>query len=456
MDASAQRDATGPDAGPNEDATISPDAANQDATANEDATVEEDATVNADAGDAGMQGSGEVIVRSGVNGLGFQVFFHDPNGELISAKTATAGEARELVPPNSMVTVYPLILTGKGPDASPLRTITGVQPGEIYEVLDTIGVEIIGDLSVSLPSVLPDALYYSLEFGCGEFSIFDPMMPEVVGVEARCAAITGSGLLVTAIAYNQDGLPIAYAADETVQLVPQGTASVTLGPWRKAFDSLDTEIANPPPDAVDVFLSRALLAGPGRLVERAAGLENPTVGSTFSFLYPPVGEGSAVEIFVATSDFAINGMLTFPVGRNTVRVDLAADLLPRASVGTIDRSDAARPTISWTTSTGTADATIVTFRYSNPDINWSITAPANSSSMRLPELPDEFSGYRPTASSEMQSGILDLDLSEVAGYDVYRRGIGSVLFLDFERTFRTRPIGTTLRLTANPPDVGPF
>jgi hypothetical protein len=438
---------SGPAADTGVDSGVDPDAEPSDAP-NGDAMPGDAPALDAEP-DAST--AGEVIVRA-PEGFPMTVVFQDPTGAVISTKTSTLGEVSEIVVPGSMITSVPLIFTGKGPSRTTIVTITGVEPGEIYELLQGFGQQVIGDVELALPGPYAGGFYYTADFGCGEIFV-DPMVPQTYGVESRCAGTSSTSISVLAYVRDSKDALLAYSYVENAPVSSTTVNTATLGPWQTVFETTDVQLTNPQAEAGYARVTYAVRKNGADLLPVAQNMLDPNMAETLSFDIAPVGDGASTRIAAEYRAGGVSFLNIAAARTSPMTVDLSAELLGVVmdATSTTTPGDPERPTVSWTPLAG-VDAAILNVRMSNPDIDWVVTLRGDNTPFKLPELSDEYADLRPTVDTAIDATFnVMIEVNTVPDYRAYRRTFGHyLLFDDPSLGIPNAPLGTRFRMSQFP------
>ena len=365
-----------------------------DEDAGVDGSVPDSGTLE-DAGDSSADdsatdgGSGDGIVaraiRDEVPVSGLTVVFHDSTGAPVDVGTTNdVGEATSAA---SGVTVVTLV--ERVGSLTNLHTVQELQPRE------TVTFDLRGDTTsatrmVRLPGSVVGASQYHVSGSCSRRQGADP-----AGSFSVCDGTSSTH--VTAFALDATSVPLAYAA--ALDAAP--TELVSFDSWSTDFESVPATLVGAAGATLTIAEAEleldygATLLSPG--FEGRSGtmrMVRAPAHSTVLFAgyaLEPIGAGSVARVV----------RIGFTDGvPASVEIDL--DTAPRVTGFVPDRSDPARPAMSWEMRSdldGSIDLSYFDISYSIPGTGlhqWSVYAGPTTRRVQIPELPAELAALRPT------------------------------------------------------------
>ena len=364
-------------------------------------------------GVAGMQGGWQPAIVSvsvkaydeyGAPAAGAPVVISNGDGSVLSS-TATAddGSLAGAVPAGGAVT-----LATSAPSTRSLQSAAGITGSAIHLVFGAPAPMALAPISVTIPSSVVGATFYELSYGCGDTWTGQAGTTLTIDVDDRCAA---SNVAVLGIARDASWNPLAWARAD---VAPGGVTA--LSSWRTDFVAVPVTLSSAPNAGsltVDVAAWHQGMRydiGGAQATVAAAG------GAQFAMVIPGGSFADAMswsaELDAADGSGSLVEKRTVALGG--VTASLSDVLMPAPASLSIDATDAARPTVRWSSSVA-ADAAQVEGSWSAADqtvSSWQAIAAGNPQAMTAVALPDSLASSRIDASG---SGWVGVDLYKVDG-----------------------------------------
>jgi len=350
--------------------------------------------------DASVAGTVTVTMySSGLPIVGATVLFHGPDGSLVDrVMTDADGKAsKEVLPGSSLTTIR---LEG---DFGFLATYYGVEPGD----------EIV---TGTPPGVSPEPETMDVTFDDSAGSDFV--------VHHSCGANSGAASPITAtlntlcdranedflLVLRTDGQPTGFKAMNDVPLVDEGAVVVPDGAFT-AMSSFNAMLTGIPGDVTEIFADYGVTSDDGTSFLSSASVV-PDAGTEGLVLPYPGGFGatSTLTLFVVSS-----------TGYGTQRRQSSATSAPAS--GGVNLTDSLLPWIEGepaftlatgsvsftTTGAGSWDLGQCFLQYAQD--NWYLYAPPGTTTIALPEFPDDLAGLAPEGgdSVSVACGMIDSD-----------------------------------------------
>ncbi|MDQ3030972.1 MAG: hypothetical protein M3Y87_01025 [Myxococcota bacterium] len=332
-----------------------------------------------------------VVTRSSEVVADLRVLFHDDAGDLLEALTTDAsGQVTSSAPGVAGATIFD---PSSGAGQLELFTVVGLLPRDTIEFELTQSADAVRGVEVTPPGPFAGATEYRLQSYCAAEMLVDPTAPFIT-----CGVGNYTPLLVTAY---MGGEVVAHSA-----LFATGELSaVTLPPWETSFVSIPVAVTATAPESVRVEAT---------LLDRGFGARvSPVVNGSATEL--AILNGLERDVLISASGSRLVGGMEVSVQVRTLFLPdmlstsaFAADLdsVPPLTAFALDRTDPARPGVSWTGVPTTGVHAEFRYLHEAQAVSWRVFAPPGSSRIALPELSSDLADLRP--STEAPSVLLEL------------------------------------------------
>jgi len=290
---------------------------------------------------------------------GQTVVFHDPSGAIVSSGVATTGTATETLPPCSMISVA----KPKG-----VVTITDVMPGETIVVgmpkptfTDLRGVQI------TFPS---DAE----EFRAGQCTFNAGNSPVNLQVSKECRnSSTGN---IDLVVLTREGVDNHITKFANVSVAPLGSATVAA--MRTDFSSATVNVSG-----TDGFANVHLRSVGDRI---DIGAKMSLLSPTGTINYVPFGTHLMREVHTQPTDEVLYAADMVAQPLTAITFDVGTEFSNR--VTSVTATTGMSPTVTWTTTSATADVAIACLEWFNVgEHEWCAYVDPHRTSFKFPALP---------------------------------------------------------------------
>ncbi|MBX3224924.1 MAG: hypothetical protein KF795_30690 [Labilithrix sp.] len=353
-----------------------------------------------------------------------RVVFHDADGAVLETKlTGADGKATRSAGAAPAMASALLAVAGQ----RQIMTWTGVEDGDQLVVRDLEPYEETsgGSFAVALPGAFSDAGASGYEIVAGEcFTFTESSQTATLPLMPYCTRGAKSSVLVRAKSYEGELVGHSFSKGNNVP-TNGATVAVATGVWRVPA-SVTLSVSNVPPDT----------EGNAELLEISDGHGYPSgsVGlSQPATLQTATGFADALQATASISSGQQGWAKRVIAKRGAPAASITLDaalFLPPISGAEISANDAARPVVSWTsTSTAAADGGLVRVRYYTADetsSSWTFVVAPGSTSVKAPAMPAEAESFLPDPTNDSPSRfsrptVVFIEADTIPSYALFRR-----------------------------------
>ncbi len=328
------------------------------------------------------------VYDDGVPVEGAAVAFHDGAGQLV-AETVTAADGGASSGAVAVAMVTAVVPGGK------LASIAGLEPGdEVVLGMPAAVSAVVGTASVSSSVAVPNTADYVVELGANAAMTADLTVPAEVEVKAHATRASGT-FSVLAHAWDDGGVPIAYAYAREQALVEGAATEVVLSDWTTQFGEIFVSVKDSPAQLYGVIARAAPVAD-----DVAYYALNPPISimpaMTNTFLFGiPTEFGESVEYVVFLQHYE-DGLGSGLVVRDSTRPNevlvQAPSLLPRVKGVKVAKEAGVGYVVGWEADEALAAADGVLVSLACGGAIWTVLAPADAGGLALPLPPASLEG----------------------------------------------------------------
>lgn len=372
-----------------------------------------------DAGVPAATGTGSdtsvAVTVTGLQGFvpGVEVVFHDASGAVLgTTRTGADGNAFSDSAGVSMVTAAVVHSFNRR-----LFTWTNVQPGERLQLSETLPTDPVGSYIVTATGTTPGDFVREARIGrCSGEHFAQEANDKPIEIRLRPDCLGTAPLTVAIEGRDSEGAAVqAFQTNASLPAIPGASVSVSAPVrWAPARTPTGQLSFVGFPDTAKPFYSSSPVMSALLYDELQFTQLDPTRRYTFGPYITAPHDAYQVQVEERTSPDARRGLIVRGAIDASPEIAYGA-FLPQLTDAKLDRTNGARPLVSWAGDTSTAAGGIVNLAYDvdGGTVVWSIVIAPASARALAPALPVDLAGWAPTTAINraavvfVRSDILD-------------------------------------------------